>query len=190
MTASVLKVLVILLVFTVSGICAAQEEPADASETAALPVGYGSDIKLGMTFAETQTVLVENPAYGYKGEADVSLIESPNRTLIETAGLRDSVFERCWFHFYEDKLYIITLALNPAKADHYSIFTTLRGKYGDPKSLSPEKTVWENETVLMSLERPLTLRYVDAPVFQQLLNAAAVEKSGAEYLRDRFLEGL
>jgi hypothetical protein len=165
--------------------CAAQE----GAPPAPMPAGYG-DITLGMSFDEVSAALTANPAYGYKGEPDVSLFQSPNRTLIETAGPRNSVFQRSWFHFYEDKLYIILLALNSTQTDHYSLFSTLRAKYGDPQTLNPEKSVWEDGAVTLSLERPLTLRYVDAPVFRQLAEAAGVEQSTAEYLREQFLEGL
>jgi hypothetical protein len=154
-----------------------------------LPAGYG-DIQLGMTFDEVAAALTQNSAFGYRGEPDVSMLKSPNRVLIETAGPRSSVFERCWFQFYGDRLYIITLSLNRTQTDHYSIFSTLCEKYGNPSSLTPEKSVWQDDAVIMSLERPLTLRYVDAPTFQQIQDASGVEQSAAETMRKQFLEEL
>jgi hypothetical protein len=168
----------------------AQEAPAAIPvEDAALPAGY-EDIRLGMSFEELAAALTANPGYGYQGEEDVTMRDNPGEVLIETEGGKNSFFGRCWFQFYEGKLYIITLNLNPAWTDHYSVFTTLRGKYGAPAQLTPEKIVWENQEVIMSLERPLTLRYVDAPVFQQLLKNSALEQAASERLREQFLEGL
>jgi hypothetical protein len=114
-----------------------------------------------------------------------------NRMLIETAGPSTSVFARSWFQFDEDeKLSTITLDLNPAQTDHYSIFSTLCSKYGDPDILTAEKTIWQDDDVIMSLERPLTLRYMYAPTFEALLEASIVDQSAVENLREHFLEGL
>jgi hypothetical protein len=180
-----IRCLFIVLLFACVGATHAQTNV----QFAPLPAGYG-DIQLGMTFYEVTDALARNSAFGYRGEPDVSLLPSPNRVLIETAGPRTSVFERCWFQFYDERLYIITLSLNRTHTDHYSVFSTLCFKYGDPATLTSEKTVWQNDAVIMSLERPLTLRYVDAQVFQQLLDASSVDQSAAENMREQFLEGL
>ena len=42
----------------------------------------------------------------------------------------------------------------------------------------------------MSLERPLSLKYVDNKVFAELNNKSLVQKSGTEMTQDMFLEGL
>jgi len=80
--------------------------------------------------------------------------------------------------------------MNQKKMDHYSVFSTLCKKYGNPGALDPEKSVWQNDSVIMSLERPLTLKYTDKVVFDKLQKESLVEKSGEEFSRDRFLEGL
>ena len=74
--------------------------------------------------------------------------------------------------------------------DHYSVFTELCKKYGNPKSVSPEKSVWENDSVTMSLERPLTLKYVDKKTFNELQGNSRVGPSATEMTREMFLEGL
>ena len=74
--------------------------------------------------------------------------------------------------------------------DHYSIFSKLCEKYGNPASLNPEKSEWSDSSVIMSLERPLTLKYMDKAVFDSLQNESKVNKSVEENSRDRFLEGL
>lgn len=116
-----------------------------------------------------------------------------NRALIETDPEKNyvvSYLERCWFQFYEDSLYIITINVNKEKMDHYSMFEALCKKYGDPDSVSPEKSVWKNDTVTMSLERPLTLKYVNQAIFDKLQKASLVAPSGTETSRELFLEGL
>ena len=146
-----------------------------------------------MTFEQVKKALRDNLDFGYRGERDVSLLPGENRILIETdtstfAGF--SYLDRCWFQFYNEKLYIITININREKMDHFSIFDSLCKKYGTPQSVSPEKSVWQSETVTMSLERPLTLKYVDQKVFDELQNKSKVSPSGTEQTREMFLKGL
>ncbi|MFA6855640.1 MAG: hypothetical protein WCR31_00395 [Treponema sp.] len=157
-----------------------------------IPGGYGG-ITLGMSLDEVKDKLMKNSSFGYHGDRDVSLLPGENRILIETdsaAGHVDSFLERCYFQFYNNRLYIIIININTEKIDHYSVFSTLCKKYGDPVSLSPEKSVWKNNDVTMSLERPLSLKYVDNKVFAELNNKSLVQKSGTEMTQDMFLEGL
>lgn len=162
------------------------------SQSKDLPTGYGG-VTLGMSIEETKEVLKKNLDFGYHGDRDVSLLPNENRALIETdteKGHVISYLERCWFQFYKDSLYIITINVNREKMDHYSIFEALCKKYGSPDTVSPEKSVWKNDAVTMSLERPLTLKYVDQATFDKLQNASLVEISGTEASREMFLEGL
>ena len=80
--------------------------------------------------------------------------------------------------------------INKEKMDHYSIFSALCKKYGRPNSVSPDKTLWENDDYSMSLERPLTLKYIDKNIFNQLQQKSLVNPSGSEITREMFLEGL
>jgi hypothetical protein len=157
-----------------------------------IPNGYGG-IALGMTLDEVKSGLLKNSEFGYHGDRDVSLLPGENRILIETdaaAGHVDSFLDRCYFQFYNNRLYIIIITVNTERIDHYSVFDTLCRKYGNPSSLSPEKSVWKDSSVTMSLERPLSLKYVDNKVFDELNSKSLVPESGTEITRDMFLEGL
>ena len=159
--------------------------PATAGGVDSLPHGFSS-IELGQTMAEVERNLKEDPNFDYRGSPDVSLLPQQDRKLIETAG---NVFvERAFFQFYEDRLYIIILQLNGQRVDHYSMYRTLVRKYGDPNSLSPAESVWLSEAVRMSLERPLTVKYVDRQVFDQLRESGKMEQSVQELSRTKFLE--
>lgn len=172
-----------VLLFFASGLIFAQSQ---------LPDGYAR-IRLGMSVDEVKDLLQKNPAFGYHGDRDVSLLPGENRILIETdakAGHVDSFLDRCWFQFYEDRLFIITINLNKEKIDHYSIFTTLCKKYGNPGFLNPEKSVWENDSLSMSLERPLTLKYTDKTVLKKTSGQKNVEDSVPEMTAKMFLDTL
>ena len=161
------------------------------SFTFALPTGYGK-VKLGMGVDAVKDALKSVPDFGYRGDRDVSLSPNTSEVIIETdaSALSQSFFDRCWFQFYEKKLYIITLNLNPARIDYYSVFKKLCEKYGNPQSLNPDKSVWQDGSVILSLEKPLALKYVDAQQFQNLQDTSHVDKSQSEKSRDNFLEGL
>jgi hypothetical protein len=154
-----------------------------------LPRGYGG-ISLGMNRAEVEDALKKIPSFGYRGERDVSLLPSTRQMIIETQGGSTSLFGRSWFQFYEDKLCVIIITLNPERADRFSVFSTLFSKYGEPLFISPEKSEWRNNQVILSLEKPLTLKYVDVAVFERLLQQSSVEQTTAEQLYQTFLEGL
>ncbi len=157
-----------------------------------LPNGY-SNIKLGMSVDETKTQLIKNSDFGYHGDRDVSLLPGNNQTIIETdadRGLGSNFLTQCWFQFNNDKLYIITINMNTDKMDYFSVFTTLTNKYGNPTSLSPKEAVWKNDKITMSLEKPLTLKYIENETFNSLLQYSNVPLSGTETTRNMFLEGL
>lgn len=152
-----------------------------------LPKGYGS-VTLGMTLDEVKEALKTDPAYNYRGDRDVSLLSGENRALISVDGVL--FFEECLFQFEDDVLYIITLNLNKSELDYYSVFSKLCEKYGEPDSLSPEKSQWNNGSVIFSLEKNLSLRYIDASTFEELQKSSLVEKTAREKTRQDFLDSL
>ncbi len=156
-----------------------------------LPSGFGK-VKLGMSVDEVKETLKKDGQFGYRGDRDVSLSPSDGQTLIETDATYSSFsyLDRCWFQFSDGKLYIITINLDGSKIDHYSIFSKLCEKYGNPDEISPKKSLWKDDSVIMSLEKPLTLKYVDQKVFSDKQKSSNVEKTYGEKNRDTFLEGL
>jgi len=184
---TVFSLLIFFLVVSVTA-----EDSVLLKENTLLPAGYGG-IELGMSVDEVKNALKKNSEFGYNGDRDVSLLPGENRILIETdadAGHMYAYLERCWFQFYKDKLYIITITLNTERIDHYSVFSALCKKYGNPEMLSPEKSTWKNGSVTMSLENPLSLKYVDNKTFDAIRDQALVGPSGREMSRNEFLEGL
>ncbi len=150
-----------------------------------LPLGY-KDIKLGQTFDQVRSILEKDSSFGFRGDRDVSLLPTEERVLIETSG--SSFFDRCWFQFYEDKLYSLILNINVERMDYFSMFKTFTLKYGEPDSLNPTKSEWKNDSVILSLEKPLTVKYLDVKVFEKLQESSEQASSTEEYLRKKFLE--
>jgi hypothetical protein len=157
-----------------------------------LPNGY-ANIQLGMSVEETKEQLLKNSDFGYHGDRDVSLVPEKNQVLIETdadKGLGSNFLTTSYFQFHNDQLYVITINLNKEKIDHYSIFTTLKEKYGEPLSVTPEKSVWKNDFVTMTLEKPLTLKYINNQIYEELQQYSTVQKSAAEITQQMFLDTL
>ena len=157
-----------------------------------LPQGY-KDITLGMSLEETKQTLVKDPDFGYHGDRDISLIPNSSKTLIETdeeRGIGSNFLRRCWYQFFNDELYIITINVNPEKMDYYSIFTKLTEKYGEPTSFSPQAATWKDEDITMSLEKPLTLKYIDNKIYEQTQNYSNIQASPTETTREMFLDEL
>ena len=158
----------------------------------ALPSGYGK-VSLGMSVDAAKDALKSDGQFGYRGDRDVSLSPKDHETVIETdptTFASFSFFERCWFQFSSERLSVITLNMNPAMIDHYSVFSELCEKYGSPDEISPKKAVWNSDSVTLSLEKPLTLKYVDAKVFKEKKDSSKTEKTLSERSRDAFLNGL
>jgi len=159
----------------------------DGEANAPLPVAY-RDISLGMNVDDVKKMLQSDKIYGYRGERDVSLLPTQNRVLIESEGL--SFLNRSWFQFYQDKLYTMTFKLDSDRVDFYSVFKSLQDKYGEPTSLDPEKIVWKDDRVTLSLERPLVLKFIDTQVFAEIQNTSKVNKNIEELTRKGFLDSL
>lgn len=181
------KICLIIILLFISYDFFSQE---DSKNYEPLPYSY-KGISLGMTLDETKIALIQTPEFGYNGDRDVSLVPGDNQILIETDttnNLGSPFLTQCWFQFYNEKLYIMTINLNKNKIDYYSMFTTLTNKYGEPTTLDPQKTVWESDDIILILEKPLSVKYIDKKTYEQLKNYTNVQISAEEYTRELFLE--
>ncbi len=154
------------------------------AETLPLPDTYRS-ISLGMDMDSVKEQLKKDSMFGYRGDRDVSLLHGENRSLIETAG--PSFLARSWFQFHEDNLFVMIFRLNTDRIDYYSVYTALVEKYGEPGNLDPRRALWSDERVTLTLERPLTVKYVDNAVFSQILESDTTEQAISDILREEFL---
>ena len=146
------------------------------------------DLRLGMTMEAAKQTLREDPNFAYRGDPDVSFLPASGLPIIETAGV--AFIERAILQFTNDRLYILTLVLSPERLDYFSVYSALTERYGEPSRLDPGQAVWESDAVTLSIERPLTVRYVDSAVFQQMVEDGAMGASLEALTREGFLEQL
>jgi len=145
-------------------------------------------VELGMDRDGAIAALKKDPVFSYRGPEDISLLPAPNQSLIEVSG--PSFVKRGYFQFYEGKLWTIIIELDPAKVDHFSIYTSLVKKYGEPVLIDPKEARWEDKSTRMALERPLSLRYMDMTVYDKLREGQSAKASAEELDRQGFLSGL
>jgi hypothetical protein len=168
-----------------AGSDAADGGEAGADESRELARGF-NNILLGMNMEDVKEELKEDPNFNFRGDPDVSMMRTPNTSLIECRGYY--YVERASFQFIDDSLYTITIILDPKRIGHYAMFTALTDSYGEPDTLSPEKSRWENATVIISLERPLRVKYMAKKVLERLKREQRRKKSMETLTRERFLE--
>jgi len=174
--------LVIFVLGLFSGILFAQEEE---KEPAPLPTGF-EELTLGLSLEELKEALKGSGYFYYRGDPDVSLLERENRTLVEAEGA--GYVASGEFQFTEDeRLFVIALHMDPELIDYFSLYTTLSEKYGEPDDLSPERAIWENGEVRISLERPVSVRYIDQGSFSNLVEDREALKSYERIGREEFL---
>jgi hypothetical protein len=149
-----------------------------------LPRSYRK-LQLGMSLDELKDALAEDGLFVFRGDPDVSFLPAKEENLVETTGL--SFIRRAFFQLREKKVFIMAFSLDSRRVDHYSVFISLVKKYGEPVRLNPQEAVWENEETRVSLERPLTVKYIDMTIFKAIIGDAKTEETAEVFLRQGFL---
>ena len=148
--------------------------------------GQFRELSLGMPLEDLKAALLRDELFRFRGDRDVSFLPVHEETLIETTGL--SFIRRAYFQLSNGRVYIMSFSLDTRQMDHYSVFTTFVKKYGEPVSLSPGEAVWESEGKRVSIERPLTVKYIDTFVFNRLIEESKSLEKSELLRRDNFLD--
>ena len=143
------------------------------------------ELQLGMSLEDLKTALTNDGLFEFRGDRDVSFLPIKEENLVETTGL--SFIRRAFFQLREDKVFIMAFRLDDRRIDHYSVFVSLIQKYGEPVSLNPHEAVWENEETRISLERPLTVKYIDMTTFKAIIGESKAEEAAEVFRRQGFL---
>ena len=142
-------------------------------------------LQLGMSLDDLKNELAADDLFEFRGDRDVSFLPAKEENLVETTGL--SFIRRAFFQLRSGKVFIMAFSLDTQRIDHYSVFVSLIKKYGEPVSLNPHESVWEDEETRVSLERPLTVKYIDMAVFKEIMDESKAEESREFFLRQGFL---
>jgi hypothetical protein len=184
-----------IAVFLAPAILRAQTAPAarDGAAAEQLTAGSGESlprsfraISLGMELDGLKDALQKDSLFNFRGDRDVSFLPAREQSLVETSG--SSFVRRAFFQLRDGSVFIMVFSLNTAIVDHYSIFTRFVEKYGQPSYLDPKETVWETDDTRIAIERPLTVKYIDKKVFNDIVNESSLIESGQVQMRQEFVD--
>jgi hypothetical protein len=144
------------------------------------------DFGLGMNLDDLKQRLTSDGLFRFRGDRDVSWLPQRDQSLVETTG--SSFIKRAYFQLRDGNVFIMAFSLNTVLIDHYSMFTRFVEKYGEPDYLDPHQAVWENEDTRLAIERPLTVKYIDKRVFNDIIDESSIETSRELQLRQDFLD--
>ena len=142
-------------------------------------------LALGMALDDLKSALIKDGLFSFRGDRDVSLLPIREQTLVETTGL--SYIRQAFFQLAEGSVFIMSFSLDTRLIDHYSVFTSFVKKYGEPLTLSPGEAVWETAETRVSIERPLSVKYIDRQIFDRLKEEAKTGEAWELLLREEFL---
>lgn len=140
---------------------------------------------LGLDLDMLKENLMLDELFNFRGDRDVSFLPIREETLVETTG--NSFIRRAYFQLSDQAVYIMSFNLDTRHIDHYSVFTSFVRRYGEPVSLSPGEAVWESGDTRVSIERPLTIKYVDRTVFDRLVEESRNLENRQILRREEFL---
>ena len=161
------------------------ERPPLAPEFPEDPPRQFRALSLGMSLDGLKTALIADGIFAFRGDRDVSFLPIREETLVETTG--SSFIRRAHFQLTDERVYLMSFDLNTRIIDHFSVFTAFVRRYGEPVSLSPSEAVWESENTRVSIERPLTVKYLDIMVFDELVEESRLQQSREIFAREEFL---
>jgi hypothetical protein len=159
----------------------------DAGSPAELPRAF-RNLSLGMDLDALKSTLQADPLFYFRGDRDVSFLPAREQSLVETTGF--SFVRRAFFQLIDGKLFIMAFTLDPRLIDHYSVYTSFVKKYGEPRFLDPKQAVWESGEIRLSIERPLTVKYLDKQVFDGIIAESKAAESSEIHVREEFLRDL
>jgi len=144
------------------------------------------ELTLGMSLDELKSALQRDTLFNFRGDRDVSFLPAREESLVEVSG--SSFIRRAFFQLRDGAVFIMAFTLNTDMMDHYSVFTGLVEKYGQPTRLNPRESVWESDDVYVAIERPLTVKYIDKNVFNDIINESDLIQSHRIRQRQEFLD--
>ena len=160
-------------------------KPSIVPENPEPPPRQFRDYTLGMPLDNLKSALVKDGLFSFRGDRDVSFLPIREQTLVETTGL--SYIKRAFFQLAGGTVFIMSFSLDTRLMDHYSVYTSFVKKYGTPLFLNPGEAVWESGDTRVSIERPLTVKYIDKTVFNRLLEESKTRERQELLAKEDFL---
>jgi hypothetical protein len=159
-------------------------QDVSGEQSAELPRQF-RQLSLGMSLDDLKANLLSDSYFNFRGDRDVSFLPVREQSLVETTG--SSFIRRAFFQLRDAQVFIMAFTLNTAIVDHYSVFMQFVEKYGEPSYLDPRTAIWETDETRIAIERPLTVKYIDKVVFNDIVSESGLIESGQVRMRQEFL---
>ncbi len=134
------------------------EQNNTQGERVVLPKAFAG-IALQDTRKSVLEKLSDHALFFSPDEPDLTLLPATKEQIIEVTGKR--FVKKALFQFNSKlQLQVITLYLDTKVVDYFSIYSTHEKKYGRAQKISPVLAQWQEEDVMILLEKPLQIKYV------------------------------
>lgn len=137
-------------------------------------IGF-SNIFLGMSREEVSQLLSSNKYFNYRGEQDVVFSPVEKQPVIRCAGA--AYVKRAFFYFQDEVLFSITLMLDEKVISRFTLTQNLSEKYGLPQEVTPKHVLWNSEKHQISIEEPLSVKYLDKDLYFKRLSSSQVREA-------------
>jgi hypothetical protein len=152
-----------------------------------LSKGY-KDILLGMSKTQVQDNLKKNPDFKSGKEEILTVRIDPDKEIISTEGT--GYIKNAYFHFFNDKLFQIFLTLDEKKIGYYLLLKNNTEKFGTPQKLDPKSASWQNNEVMIVIEKTCTIKYFYLPIWNDLIKKDQSSDDIILKTRNDFVNGL
>ena len=185
-----MKIKFIFFIIYISILINLYSQKADSnlnSEESPFPLGFLS-IKLNMNKENVIVRLSKESIFDTSDQEKLSFRNEPDKEILKIRGI--NFIKMAYFHFYNDILFQITLDLDMNKISYYDVLIKLQNKYGKPIKFTPETANWENNTIKLSLQRPVILKYISINISKELLEESKESSNFYKISREKFLNSL
>ena len=172
------------------GLLRAQQPSSDDTFTVPpviveLPQGFDR-FRFGMSSDMVEALIVESSYLDANLEDAISRLPRSVIRVLSVTG--KSYVSNAHFQFDESGLISIILNLNDKLLDHFALYSHLTDRYGESDALHPRRIEWRSPTVILRLERPLTVKYIVRSSLERRQENAAARSSETDISREDFIE--
>lgn len=181
------KLLIVIMILLASSFLFSQSkrEPkvSDIAITGYRNINLGMS-KLDVIKAINDDLLMTLPkTYSYNNDSDIQGENIDN--FLNLA--ENKFFKSGYFLFKDDSLYSIIIRFQPRQLDFVEILNFLNEKYGEGNFIDASSVSWENQNILLTVDRSSTVKYFNKNAIDT--NESATTNS-IENSRQSLFEGL
>ena len=155
--------------------------------------GY-KDIKFNMSKDSVIELIKKSDEFDNKKDEAIIIRFEPDTEIITAFGKIDkntrSFIKKGFFHFSDDKLYLINLNMDEKRIGYYNLLKHYTDKYGKPVSLDPNNVIWEDSNTRIILEKKSTVKFIDINKWNELLKQEREQEDKERETRENFIKNM